>query len=101
MPSIIAKSNLNVNAIGSKQRAFTWNGSANRRSPHGDKDRGFIAGCGGPASGMDRRRVGGEASESKPVDAPGERLMIKRLGTREATWPSAALNRKSSAEISG
>jgi hypothetical protein len=95
------KPNLNVNASGSKQRAFTGHGTANPGSPHGDKDRGSIADTGGSASGVDRRRVRDDATELKPLDAPGERSRVKGFGTGEAAWASAAVNFKSSTAIRG
>ena len=95
------KSDLNVNASRSKQRAFTDHGTVNPGSPHGDKDRGSIADTGGSASGMDRRRVRVDASELKPLDAPSERSRVKGLGAREAAWAPAAVKPKSSAAIRG
>jgi hypothetical protein len=95
------KPNLNVNASGSKQRAFTGHGTANPGSPHGDKDRGSFADTGGSASGVDRRRVRVDASELKSLDAPSERPRVRGPGTREAAWASAAVNSKSSAAIRG
>jgi hypothetical protein len=95
------KPNLNVNASRSKQRASTGHGTANPGSPHGNKDRGSVADIGGSASGLDRRRVRVDATELKPLDAPGKRSRVKGLGTREAAWASAALNPKSSAAIRG
>jgi hypothetical protein len=50
---------------------------------------------------MDRRRVRLDASELKPLDAPGERSRVKGFDTREAAWASAAVNPKSSAAIRG
>ena len=93
------KPNLNVNASGSKQRAFAGHSTANPGSPHGDKDRGSIADTGGSASGVDRRRVGVDATELKPLDAPSERSRVRGLGTREAAWASAAFKSKGSAAI--
>jgi hypothetical protein len=95
------KSDIDVNASRSKQRAFTGHGPANPGSPLGNKDRGSIVDTGGSASGMDRRRVRVDASELKPLDAPSERSRVKGLGTREAAWASAAVNPKSSAAIRG
>ena len=99
IPCFHEKSNLNVKASRSKQRAFTGHGTANPGSPHGDKDRGSFADTGGSASGVDRRRVRVDAPELKPLDAPSERSGIKGPGTREAAWASAAVNPKSSAAI--
>ena len=101
IPCFHEKPDLNVNASGSKQRAFSGHGTANPGSPHGDKDRGSIADTGGSASGVDRRRVRVDATELKPLDAPSERSRVKGLGTREAAWASAAVNFKSSAAIRG
>jgi hypothetical protein len=101
IPCFHEKPNLNVNASGSKQRAFTGHATANPGSPHGDKDRGAIADTGGSASGVDRRGVRVDATELKPLDAPSERSRVKGLGTREAAWASAAVNAKSSAAIRG
>jgi hypothetical protein len=101
IPCFHEKSDIDVNASRSEQRAFTGHGTANPGSPHGNKDRGSIADTGGSASGVDRRRVRVDASELKPVDAPSERSGVKGLGTREAAWPSAAVNLKSSAAIRG
>jgi transposase len=42
IPCFHEKSNLNVNASGSKQRAFIDHGTANPGSPYGDKDRGSL-----------------------------------------------------------
>jgi hypothetical protein len=95
------KSDIDVNASRSKQRAFTGHGPANPGSPHGNKDRGSIADTGGSASGLDRRRVRVDATELKPLDAPGERSRVKGLGTREAAWASTAVKPKSSAAIRG
>jgi hypothetical protein len=101
IPCFHEKPNFNVNASRSKQRAFTGHGTSNPGSPYGDKDRGSIADTGGPASGVDRRRVRVDATELKPLDAPSERSRVKGLGTREAAWASAAVNPKSSAAIRG
>ena len=101
IPCFHEKPDLNVNASGSKQRAFSGHGTANPGSPHGDKDRGSIADTGGSASGLDRRRVRVDATELKPLDAPSERSRVKGLGTREAAWASAAVDPKSSAAIRG
>ena len=95
------KPDFNVNASRSKQRAFTGHGTDNPGGPHGDKDCGPIADTGGSASGVDRRRVRVDATELKSLDAPSERSRVKGLGTREATWASAAVNPKSSAAIRG
>ena len=95
------KPNLNVNASGSKQRAFTGHGTSNPGSPHGNEDRGSIADTGGSASGVDRRRIRVDATELKPLDAPSERSRVKGFGTREAAWASAAVDLKSSAAIRG
>ncbi len=72
IPWFHEKPNLSVNAFRSKQRAFTGHGAANPGSPHGDKDRGSIADTGGSASGVGRRRARVDATELKPLDAPGE-----------------------------
>jgi hypothetical protein len=101
IPCFHEKSDINVNASRSKQRAFTGHGTANPGSPHGDKDCSSIADTGGSASGVDRRRVRVDASELKPLDAPGERSRVKGLGTGKAAWASAAFNPKSSAAIGG
>ncbi len=101
IPCFHEKPDLNVNASRSKQRAFTGHGTANPGSPHGDKDRGSIADTGGSASGVDRRRVRVDATELKPLDAPGERSRVKGLGPREAAWASAAVKPKGSAAIRG
>jgi hypothetical protein len=101
IPCFHEKPNLNVNASRSKSRAFTGHGTANPRSPHGDKDRGSIADTGGSASGVDRRRVRNDATELKPLDAPGERSRVKGLGTGEAAWASTAVKFKNSAAIRG
>lgn len=101
IPCFREKSDVNVNASRSKQRASTGHGTANPGSPYGDKDRGSIADTGGSASGVDRRRVRIDASELKPLDAPSERSRVKGLGTREAAWTSAAVNPKSSAATRG
>jgi hypothetical protein len=101
IPCFHEKSDVNVNASRSKQRAFTGHGTANPGSPHGDKDRGSIADVGGSASGVDRRRVRVDASELKSLDAPSERSRVKSLSTREAAWASAAVNAKNSAAIRG
>ena len=99
IPCFHEKSDIDVNASRSEQRAFTVHGTANPGSPHGGKDRGSIADTGGSASGMDRRRVRVDASELKPLDAPGERSRVKGLGAREATWASGPDKPKSSAAI--
>jgi hypothetical protein len=99
IPCFHEKSDIDVNASRSKQRAFTGHGTANPGSPHGDKDRGSIADTGGSASGMDRRRVRLDASELKPLDAPSERSRVKGVGTREAAWASGPDNPKGSAAI--
>jgi len=97
IPCIHEKPNLNVNASRSKQRVFTGHGTANPRSPHGNKDRGSIADTGGSSSGVDRRRVRVDATELKPLDAPGGRSRVKGFGTSEATQASTAVKPKSSA----
>ena len=99
VPFLHENSNLNGNASGSEPRAFTGHGTANPGSPHGDKDRGALAGTGGPASGVDRRRVGGNASELKPLDAPGERSRSTSPGTRETAGASAALDAEGAAAV--
>jgi hypothetical protein len=101
VPCFHEKPNLNINASRSKPRAFASHGTANPRSPHGNKDRGSIADTGGSASGMDRRCVRVDASELKPLDAPSERSRVKGLGTHEAAWASTAVKPKSSAAIRG
>ena len=101
IPCFHEKSDLDVNAPRSKQRASTGHGTANPGSPHGNKNRGSIADTGGSASGVDRRRVRVDATELKPLDAPGERSRVKGLVTREAAWTSAAVKPKSSAAIRG
>jgi len=101
IPCFHEKPHFNVNASGSKQRASTGHGTANPGSPHGNKDRGSIADTGGSASGVDRRRVRVDATELKPLDAPGERSRVKGLDTREAAWASTAVKPKSSAAIRG
>ena len=101
IPCFQEKSNLNVNASRSKQRAFAGLGTVNPGSPHGNKDRGSIADTGGSASGMDRRRIRVDATELKPLDAPSERSRLRGLGIRETTWATAAVNPKSSAAIRG
>src|SRR5512139_3190535 len=95
------KSDINVNASRSKQRAFTGHGTANPGSPHGDKDCGSIADTGGSASGVGCRRVRVDATELKPLDAPSERSRPKGLGSHEATWASTAVNVKGSAATRG
>jgi hypothetical protein len=101
IPWFHEKSDLNVNASRSKPRAFTGHGTANPGSQHGDKDCGSFADTGGSASGVDRRRVRVDASELKPLDAPGERWRVKGLDACEAAWAPAAVNRKSSTAIRG
>ena len=101
IPCFHEKPNLNVNASRSKPRAFTGHGTANPGSPHGNKDSGSIADRGGSASGLDRRCVRVDATEFKPLDAPGERSRVKGLGTREAAWASTAVKPKRSAAIRG
>ena len=101
IPCFHEKSDIDVNASRSEQRAFTGHGTANPGSPHGNKDRGSIADTGGSASGMDRRRVRVDASELKPLDAPSERSRVKGLGTREAAWASGPDKPKSSTAIGG
>ena len=101
IPCFHEKPDFNVNASRSKQRAFTGHGTANPGSSHGSKDRGSIAGTGGSASGLDRRRVRVDATELKPLDAPGERSRVKGLGTHEATWASTAVKPRRSAAIRG
>ena len=95
------KPDFNVNASRSKQRAFTGHGTANPGSPHGNEDRGSIADTGGSASGVDCRRVRVDASELKPLDAPGERSRGKGLGTCEAAWASSAVKSERSTAIRG
>lgn len=95
------KPSLNVNASGSKQRAFTGHGTANPGSPYGDKDRGSIADTGGSASWVDCRRVRVDATEPEPLDAPSERSRVKGLGVCETAWASAEVNSESSAAIRG
>ncbi len=99
IPCLHEKPNFNVNASRSKQGGFTGHGTANPGSPYGDKDCGSIADTGGSASGVDCRRVRVDATELKPLDAPGERSRVKGLGTREAAWASAAVKLESSAAI--
>ena len=94
VPFLHEKSNLNGNASRREPRAFTGHGTADPGSPHGNKDRGALAGTGGPASGMDRRRVGDNASELESLDAPGKRSRGKGLGTPETAGASAALDAK-------
>jgi hypothetical protein len=101
IPYFHEKPDFNVNASRSEPRAFTGHGTANPGSPHGDKDRGSIADTGGSASGLDRRRVRVDATELKPLDAPGERSRVRGLGAREAAGASAALKLESSAAIRG
>jgi len=86
------KFNLNGNASRSEPRAFTGHGTANPGSTHGNKDRGALAGTGGPASGMDSRRVGDNAPEFESLDAPGKRSRGKSAGTCEATRASATFD---------
>jgi len=86
------KSNLNGNASRSEPRAFTCHGTAHPGSPHGNKDRGALAGTGGPASGMDRRRAGDNASELESLDAPGKRPRSKSLRAGETAGTSPALD---------
>jgi hypothetical protein len=101
IPCFHEKPDLNVNASRSKQRASTGHGTANAGSPYGNKDRGSIADTGGSASGVGCRRVRGDATKLKSLDAPSERSRLKGLGAREATWACAAVNPKSSEAIRG
>ena len=99
IPCLHEKSDIDVNASRSEQRAFTGHGTANPGSPHGNEDRGSIADTGGSASGLDRRRVRVDASEFESLDAPGERSRVKGFGAHKAAWASGADNPKSSAAI--
>jgi len=101
IPCFHEKPDFNVNASRSKQRASTGHGTTNPGSPHGSKDRGSIADTGGSASGVDRRRVRVDATELKPLDAPGERSRVKSFGTQEAAWASTAVKPKSPAALRG
>ena len=93
------KSGINVNASGSKPRAFAGHGTVNPGSPQGDKDCGSVADIGGSASGMDCRRVRVNASELKPLDAPSERSGVKGLRVHKEAWAAGADKPKSSAAI--
>lgn len=83
---------LNVNASGGQPRASVVHDSASPGSRCGNKDSGSLADTGGSASGMDRRGLGDDASESESLDAQGERTGVEGSRTSKATRASGSFN---------
>lgn len=95
------KSNRNGNTSGSEPRAATRHGTAHPGSPHGNKDRGALAGTGGPASRVDRRRAGDNASELESLDASGKRSWNRGFGAGEAAGAPATVDAKGAKAVRG
>ena len=63
------------------------------------KDCGFIAGTGGPASGMDNSSIGSNPHEFESVDSWGEQRRCGVSSTKTSTWPPWATDRGSCPKI--
>lgn len=92
---------LEVNASGGQPRVSALHGPASPGSRCGNEGRSFIADTGGSASGMDRQRIGDDASEPESLDAQGERAGNESPRTREATRAARSDNAKGSSAIGG
>jgi len=82
----------NFGAPGSHQGGAIGPGKASSGGVDGDKDRGLIAGFGGPAAGTGKRFVWAESHDSGAMDSRSEPRGNPGSDTGAPTWPSDSTN---------